>query len=112
MKSYEVYSALHVRHKIVSGITIHMYHDTYVEYSKIGDSLGHGSSHKMRTMTYEEMKKILHKTFDKLLGGEIAIGTCGNCKYAEPYADEWISCSKICTTFPKTHFCGYYESVT
>ena len=49
---------------------------------------------------------------DGLVYAKRLIGTCGNCKYAEQYAGEYITCAQIHTTFPKTHFCGYHESVT
>ena len=39
------------------------------------------------------------------------IGSCGECKYSEKYAGEYIICNQIKTTFPKKHFCAYFENI-
>jgi hypothetical protein len=61
MKSYEAYAALYIKHKRISGIIIHCYCNTFVEYSLIAESLGHGLPSKIRIMSYKKMKKLLKK---------------------------------------------------
>ena len=46
---------------------------------------------------------------DKRINEDMNMGYCKDCIYAKKYAGDYISCDQIKTTFPKDHFCAYFE---
>lgn len=62
MDRFAVYGALGIKHKALSGMTIHCYHEEFIDYSLMTDNLGHANTNRgMRTITYKKLKKILKK---------------------------------------------------
>lgn len=63
MDRHAVYGALGIKHKLLGGtITVHCYHEEFIDYSLLTDSLGHANTNRgMRTITYKKLKKILKK---------------------------------------------------
>lgn len=61
MNTFEVYGALYIKHETLSGITVHCFYETYVDYSITSEELGHNNSHTFIHATYKELKKVLKK---------------------------------------------------
>ncbi len=62
----KIYSALYIKHNIISGITVHCYYEDHVDYSIRDENLGHGNSKPIRIATYKEIGKILRKAGKEL----------------------------------------------